>query len=251
MLLTTDRDDLPEIVDEIVEEAKELSSALAGLAISKSSAITSATVVTPALALDLGETSQPAPPVSPLAATSTVLLRVYEVEKPLKDTPAVLALGSSRAGPVILFAAPSARSHGKEYLSALTALVDHLESYGLGSDTALVMSPGSRAELDAALKLHADEQQEPTLVSDLSEFPPAQRLTQLELQSTRKTIIPLAVALRNSIPGLGGDPSVDLTADKKATAAHLHALVALWPDGNPPRAALKRVNEFLMSEARD
>jgi tRNA A64-2'-O-ribosylphosphate transferase len=35
---------------------------------------------------------------------------------------------------------------------------------------------------------------------------------------------------------------------KAEIADVLHGLVSLWPDGNPPRAALKRVNQYLMSE---
>ena len=36
---------------------------------------------------------------------------------------------------------------------------------------------------------------------------------------------------------------------KADIADRLHSLVARWPDGNPPRAALKRVNEYLMSRS--
>ncbi|RXK39878.1 hypothetical protein M231_02812 [Tremella mesenterica] len=39
----------------------------------------------------------------------------------------------------------------------------------------------------------------------------------------------------------------EVMVDKSSIADKLYKLVSLWPDGNPPRAALKRVNEILMS----
>ena len=54
--------------------------------------------------------------------------------------------------------------------------------------------------------------------------------------SARQTLIPLALAILCSVPYV----------DKHVVASQLHRLVALWPDGNPPRAALKRVNQVLM-----
>jgi hypothetical protein len=55
--------------------------------------------------------------------------------------------------------------------------------------------------------------------------------------------------------GSGGEESEksddeDELVDKALIASQLHSLVSLWPDGNPPRAALRRVNESLMSIQR-
>ncbi|KAL7421287.1 tRNA A64-2'-O-ribosylphosphate transferase [Cryptotrichosporon argae] len=63
-----------------------------------------------------------------------------------------------------------------------------------------------------------------------------------------KDVLALALALICAVPGLDEDPVARHT--KATIAERLQKLVSLWPEGNPPRAALKRINEFLMSPAR-
>lgn len=63
----------------------------------------------------------------------------------------------------------------------------------------------------------------------------------------KKTIIPLALVLILSIPDLSGESVGNV--GKAEIADVLNRIVCLWPDGNPPRAALRRVNEYLMSHA--
>ncbi|EIW65906.1 hypothetical protein TREMEDRAFT_35639 [Tremella mesenterica DSM 1558] len=67
----------------------------------------------------------------------------------------------------------------------------------------------------------------------------------------RRRIIPLALLALCSIPHLSqfspSQPQNEVLVDKSYIADMLYHLVSLWPDGNPPRAALKRVNEILMS----
>jgi len=81
------------------------------------------------------------------------------------------------------------------------------------------------------------------------------QLSPAELVDARKAIIPLALVLLCALPELASANSTS-SADipgpmtKAEIADELHKLVALWPDGNPPRAALRRVNEYLMSEGR-
>lgn len=251
-LLSSPREDLPALVDELVHEAKDLSSAMDGMNLGAGTepqphAGPEGTLVAAAMMVDLGHTSQPPPVTEPLQCTMEILLRVFEVEKPLKDIPYVLPLVGGPERPVVVFAAPSARSHQKEYVVALGDVVKYLNTKfpSLGREAKLLVSPGSRAELNTAVALFRTTDK--ASVTTPSKFASSQRLEPQELQTARKTIIPIAVAILCSLPKLGFESFDTQDIDKVTIASCLHSLVALWPNGNPPRAALKRVNEFLMS----
>jgi tRNA A64-2'-O-ribosylphosphate transferase len=243
-LLSADRDDLLALIDELVEDAG-VAWGMAALGIGASEMLGSATPVGPGLFLDIGPTSQPAENTSKPGG-SRLVVRVVELNKPIKDAPYIFPVNKDKSSPVIIFGMPSARSHAKEFLYALAALDVYLDGFPIGRGTDLVVSPGTRSELDKALEWHRSDKKEEAPETTLT---PVSAMAPGDLQSARKAILPLAIALLCSIPALSTDASAEI--DKSAVADHLHNLIALWPNGNPPRAALKRVNEFLMSDERE
>lgn len=245
-LLATPRDELPRAVDELVGE-KGITTAMQGTTLEdrdegRGDEFVGATAVSPGLVLDLGQPIRPGEEKAALPVT--VVVRIVEIEKPLKDAPYVLPLPTCPPSTVVA-AIPSSRAKGKEFLLALDELRAYVAS--AAEDGTVLLSPGCEEELEAALKQHrAPRTESPPVVACSS----AEHLSTAELTSAKKLLLPIAVSLLCSIPALGEELDEDEEVDKIVIADALHRLVALWPDGNPPRAALKRVNEFLMSERR-
>jgi tRNA A64-2'-O-ribosylphosphate transferase len=145
---------------------------------------------------------------------------------------------------------PNPRIDGKAYSKALAMVVDRVRL--LSASNSIIIRPLRLRDLEAEAArpapcdLGVDKDVAPT------------PLNATEITAARKIILPLLVALDCAL-GLHGDTeecdaSEDAgdgtleAVDKTVIADALHRLVALWPDGNPPRAALKRVNEVLMSK---
>lgn len=202
------------------------------------------TAVTGSLALDLGSPIRPSDEQAERPVTTVV--RVVETDRVVKDAPYVLPLAGPSGPSMAVLAIPSSRTKPKGYIEALDALREYVAA-SLPNGT-ILLSPGRDEELTAALEQH----QSPAPEVSKSPVPLArvEHLGDAQLQAAKKLILPIAVALLCSVPGLGEDLEEDEEVDKIVIADSLHKLVALWPDGNPPRAALKRVNEFLMSERR-
>lgn len=112
---------------------------------------------------------------------------------------------------------PNPRVDGKAYNAFLTEFIRQAKPM-----RSVIIRPISRSALDAARR-----GKQISLAVHPTELVPA-----------RKVVIPILVALVCSMRE---------NADKGVIADELHRLVSLWPDGNPPRAALKRVNDVLMS----
>lgn len=217
------------------------------------------------LALDIGapvdshkrevwQYSEPSP------ASLIRLIRVTQLEKPLKDIPCILPFSPREA----IIALPNPRTDSKPYTSALGSLVaDIRDRLSEGSIGCVVLLPGRRSDVDTAIQLYrnqettskqSDDQQrpEPRKESELVELD----MSPADLVDARKVIIPLALVLLCALPKLSAPDSPppsrpNAPVTKAIIANQLHRLVSRWPDGNPPRAALKRVNEYLMSEGRD
>ncbi|BEJ16370.1 hypothetical protein CspHIS471_0509750 [Cutaneotrichosporon sp. HIS471] len=245
-LLATPRDELPDAVDELVGE-KGLAAAMRGTTLDdqrggSADDFAGATAVSPGLVLDLGSPIRPGK--DEVGKPVTLVVRIIEIEKPLKNAPHVLPLPTSGYTTVVA-AIPSSRSKGKAFLLALDELRAHVTRTAEAGT--VLLSPGREEELDAALKQHHAPQTDPPAVVTLSS---AEHLLAGNLTSAKKLILPIAVSLLCSVPALGEELDDDEEVDKIVIADTLHKLVALWPDGNPPRAALKRVNEFLMSKRR-
>lgn len=248
-LLATPRDELPGAVDELVGE-KGLTAAMQGTTLEDredglADAFGGATAVSSGLVLDLGPTIRAGEEEA--AGPTAAIVRIVEIDKPLKDAPYVLPLATSGTSTVVA-AIPSSRAKGKEFLLALDELRAHVAGAAPGGT--VLLSPGRREELEAALEQYRAPPAPADSTPPVVVLPNADHLPTAELTSAKKLVLPVAVALLCSIPALGEDLDEDEEVDKIVIADALHKLVALWPDGNPPRAALKRVNEFLMSERR-
>ena len=202
------------------------------------------------LALDVG------PPVSSFSSgpwhfgdphhpEGILSVRVVMLEKVPKDLPYFFPHQSMKPTEAV-FALPNPRTDPKHYSQALGALVDHLRDHIASTrDCAVILRAGQQCDLDTAIRLQNDRS-----TSRDSDQPYPQLITSLSgLVEVRKAILPLALVLLCAIPQLVSETS-QAAVSKVEIADRLYGLVALWPDGNPPRAALKRVNEYLMSEGR-
>lgn len=200
------------------------------------------TKVHPTLALDLGHTSHVQ--VTYDVPRTWVTIRVIEVSKAYKG-PAVIPLSRHRDYPEVIFPVPCPRADPKAYGPALRSLEAYITSVNTsGVQPAIAIVVATRKQLDSAIVSCDDSiQDNGTDREELSPLLPAAELELAEIQAARKVIIPVAVVLLCRKSGR--------KVDKGVIASHLHQLVAMWPDGNPPRAALKRVNEYLMSEGRE
>lgn len=160
---------------------------------------------------------------------------IVTVDKPRKGESPIHHTSSHSS----IFACPSARSHPGAYTHALNDIVDHVEDL-LDEKLHIVLRPGSANQLEQAAALADGE----SLHFDDVALSPSDAV------EGRRTILPIALALLLSIPDLADSLGSRATVrvDKGIIADMLHQLVTLWPDGNPPRAALRRVNEYLMSK---
>ncbi|WVQ99686.1 hypothetical protein IAU59_006825 [Kwoniella sp. CBS 9459] len=271
-ILAKERDDLPGYVDELVLSAKTSKLDLApvsGELKDKAMAPTSRPIGIPdsksTIALDIGE---PISAQQEWVHPDSVELRVVEIDKYPKSRPYLLQ-GSKNA---FVLGAPSAKVKGKEYDTALRELIAFVRS----TRGSLVIRPGKLADLDRAVALYAESKtgrqaegqgqvDQPTMLPDHGDHELQEEIAIVPTASDRKLILPLALVIlcllptiddqrlssseRSSAQAQGGGGEA-IRIDKAYVADRLHQLVALWPDGNPPRAALKRVNEFLMGDGR-
>lgn len=249
-LLATPRDELPNAVDELVGDSS-LTSAMRDTTLEDrekqggGDEFAGATPVSAGLVLDLGPPIRPSEAEVDVDKPVAVVVRLVQVDRLDKDGQYVLPLSTSCGPPIVVLAIPSSRSRPKGYIEGLEALRDLVASRA--QEGTILLSPGSEEELEAALRQRGAPEGEGVSATNVES---ATSLSAANLQAAKKLILPIAVALLCSIPSLGEDLEEDEEVDKVVIADSLHKLVALWPDGNPPRAALKRVNEFLMSERR-
>nr|KIR46332.1 tRNA '-O-ribosylphosphate transferase [Cryptococcus bacillisporus CA1280] len=239
-LLSVERDDLPALVDRLVKSADPA----AGISTSpvncdlSSSELTGVPSPNSFMALDIGPPSMKAS----WSLSPSEVLRIVQVEKYPKNIPFLLAVYPSER----VLAVPSAKTGGKSYAIALRELVDYVKTVCIEQSKPIVLRPGKAADFQKAIAVGDNAQ---------AIDPAAIKITSpSSLAESRKIILPLALVILCAFPGISeystrsrpieGSLSKDLVTNK------LHGLVALWPDGNPPRVALKRVNEFLMGEAR-
>lgn len=251
-LLSLDRDELEQGVEDIIKE-DALRSGVDHLRLSDPIIETAAEGLGPSmltgipraesrLAVDLG------PPVTSATpwrapSSSPVTIWITEVTKSHTYPQTIYAMPASPARPQHLaLALPSPKADSWAYKAALTRLVSAVKPLLDVEEVSMVLRPGTTAHLDLfASPSHVKEDSGDSL-DRLS--PPS------DLVSSRKMILPLSLLLLCSFPALGGDEGSTGKLDKQAISGVLLSLVALWPDGNPPRAALKRVNEILLGSGR-
>nr|XP_018263047.1 uncharacterized protein I303_04537 [Kwoniella dejecticola CBS 10117]OBR85205.1 hypothetical protein I303_04537 [Kwoniella dejecticola CBS 10117] len=243
-LLRAERDDLVSIVDELI-----MASSLAKLSTSSTPSGFSSQYLegvpgpSSRIAVNLGQ------PISPSGwsydGQAYRTLRIVEYEKYPKDLPRLLKVPGNVSEDMILVVANS-KTEGKAYEQSIREIVTFIQD----NTTPVLLVAGHQDDVDklreyAISKVNGGDTA-PKRLND----PPQPSV------EGRKLILPILLALICSTANLEDTDiaSADVTdrtgLDKSDIAAKLHSLVSQWPDGNPPRSALKRVNEFLMSDGR-
>ena len=253
-----ERDDLPDEVDRLVDEAKASTTQLKSTGNKVHSSATGIPSPDSLLGLAIGPPVSAQPLWSPASPSGPSLI-VKVVEPSKADVPKspdddyILPLshrssdGSPDEAAVLVLADP--RAAGWAFGQGLQHAIRYLRPL-IGSGCRILLVPGSESDLRAAFHLRDSKKEDS---DDLVEALEKLTLANKPGVDDRKRVVPLAVALLCSIPELlPGDDTDTRTAvaegrvDKVIVGDMLHRLVALWPDANPPRAALKRINEVMM-----
>jgi tRNA A64-2'-O-ribosylphosphate transferase len=207
------------------------------------------------LALDVGPPVTPVEPWSPESETSgAVTIYVVEIAKGQSYSNTIYPFTTQGSSDVVV-AIPSPKTDSWGYRASLVKLVSYLRAI-LNDSTRIIIVPGTSEHLELAISLASTVQTSGSTTSPV-------RLNILakpaDMVSARKFVIPIALLLLCAYPGLSRGATEEAseeeedakeTLTKGQISSVLLSLVALWPDGNPPRAALKRVNEVLLSNPK-
>lgn len=207
------------------------------------------------LALDVGPPVTPVEPWSPESETSgAVTIYVVEIAKGQSYSNTIYPFTTQGSSDVVI-ALPSPKTDSWGYKACLIKLVSYLRDI-LTESTPVTLVPGTTEHLDLAICLASTLQTTETT-------PPPMRLDIVskpaDMVSARKFVIPIALLLLCAYAGLLRGATEEASEEeedaeeiltKGQISSVLLSLVALWPDGNPPRAALKRVNEVLLSNPK-
>lgn len=245
-LLALDRDELDDGVNEVTAHAA-IETGMSAMSLgsndpASSKAMTGAPSSSSRLALDLG------PPVHPVDSWThgdyreSITIWVTEVAKSQAYPEIIYTFPATGRPTDIAMAVPSAKTDSWAHKAALVKLIAFLRPH-TQDETCLVLRRGTTAHLDLLIDTKEADGDTAARLAGLPTAP--------DLVSARKTILPVALLLLCSFPQL--DPDTSGTAEelsKSSISTVLLSLVALWPDGNPPRAALKRVNEILLTSSK-
>jgi len=238
MLLNLDRDEL----DEGLETAKTRSTSLeADLGKLNLESQTGPTVEqafgvpgpTSRLGLDIG------PPISPAQVWSADMstgLTIYIVGVPKAQAFSDIIYTHSSLPRLIVFALPSPKIDSWAYKDALTKLLTAVRPR-IDQSTNILLVAGTTEHIDLITKSQEKDDSLPRTSASL----PAP----VDVVGSRKLVIPVALLLLCAFP-LEESIAAEEDLTKGSISNVLLSLVALWPDSNPPRAALKRVNEVLL-----
>lgn len=252
-LLKLDRDELDDGLETAKSRSDGLTAGLEDLSLGNghgqtdhrmfvtndSSQLVGAPRPTSRLGLDIG------PPVSPVdvwdAELSSKATTVYVVGIPKAQAyPGTIYTHTSHPLHLVV-ALPSPKIDSWAYKDALAILAKAIRQ-DLDPSTAILLRPGTTHHLDQVIS--TNEKNADSLPQRLQVLAPPE-----DTVSSRKTIIPIALLLLCAF-SLDGQLADDDELTKGMISAVLLSLVGLWPDSNPPRAALKRVNEVLLSRER-
>ena len=235
-MLSLDRDELENGLEEAKSRSDNLIADLGKLDLDGQPSPLAAVVGAPGpssrLGLDIG---QPISPVQSWLADPSSTLTIYIVGIEKAQLYPDIIYSHSSIPDTIVFALPSPKIDSWAYKDALRRLVTTIRPL-LETSTRILLKPGSTNHIDLIIKsADKDDSLSPT-------FEGLPRL--VDQEGSRKTIIPIALLLLCSF-SLNNVVQVDALT-KGGISNVLLSLVALWPESNPPRAALKRVNEVLL-----
>jgi tRNA A64-2'-O-ribosylphosphate transferase len=237
MLLSLDRDEL----DEGLEVAKTRSTSLEvdleklnlGSQPPTLEHVIGAPRPTSRLGLDVG------PPISPVQtwkADMSTVLTIYIVGISKAQAFPNIVYSHLSLPNIIVFALPSPKIDSWAYKDALAKLLAAVRPM-IDQSTYILLKAGTTEHIDLITKSQEKDDSFPKTLGSL----PAP----VDTVGSRKTVIPIALLLLCAFP-LDENVPTETGLTKGSISNVLLSLVALWPDSNPPRAALKRVNEVLL-----
>lgn len=248
MLLRMDRGDLAAGLQDLQDDTTSLQTGMMGLKLDHNEvpprdtthSLTGVPTSNSRLAADLGTPVIHVNEWTPPHSARVITIWVLEVTKS-KYPETIYSHRNDGEITHIGLALPSPKSDSWAYKSALVKLVAVLESFL--DDHSVVVRPATSDRL----VLLATPPKEPQV--DIDDHLNALEGPRDEV-SSRKSFIPILLLLMCSFPDLYTSGVGDGNLDKARISSVLLSLVGLWPDGNPPRAALKRVNEILLGSGK-
>ena len=185
------------------------------------------------LGLDIGT---PISPVEAWKADIPTVLTIYIVGIPKAQAFPNIVYTYSSLPNIVVFALPSPKVDSWAFKDALTKLVAVVRLL-VDQSTAILLRAGTTEHIDLITK---SKEQDESLRPAVEALPaPADAV------GSSKMVIPIALLLLCAFP-LDENIAAEAGLTKGSISNVLLSLVALWPDSNPPRAALKRVNEVLL-----
>jgi tRNA A64-2'-O-ribosylphosphate transferase len=238
MLLSLDRDELDEGLEAAKSRSISLEADLEKLDLGSQPGSTLEQAVgaprqTSRLGLYIG------PPISPVQtwkADSATVLTIYIVGISKAQAFPNIIYSHPSLPHIIVFALPSPKIDSWAYKDALVKLLAALRLL-FDQSTKVLLKSGTTEHIDLITK---SQEQDDSLSQRLRSLSPP-----IDPVGSRKTVIPIALLLLCAFP-LDESVAAEASLTKGSISNVLLSLVALWPDSNPPRAALKRVNEVLL-----
>ena len=185
------------------------------------------------LGLDIG------PPVSPVQAWSadrSTVLTIYIVGISKAQAFSDIVYSHPSLPKIIVFALPSPKIDSWAFKDALSKLLTAIRPL-IDQSTNILLKAGTTEHIDLITQ---SREKDDSLPEPLRSLP-----APVDTVGSRKTVIPIALLLLCAFR-LDESIAAEAGLTKGVISNVLLSLVALWPDSNPPRAALKRVNEVLL-----
>ena len=185
------------------------------------------------LGLDVG------PPISPVQtwkADMSTVLKIYIVGISKAQAFPNIIYSHPSLPNIIVFALPSPKIDSWAFKDALAKLLAAVRPM-IDQPTYILLKAGTTEHIDLITKAQGKD----------DSFRPAFEAlpAPVDTVGSRKMVIPIALLLLCAFP-LDENVPTEKGLTKGSISNVLLSLVALWPDSNPPRAALNRVNEVLL-----
>lgn len=188
------------------------------------------------LGLDIG---RPVSPVQTWKAGLSSILTIYIVGIAKAQAYPDIIYSQPALPRHVVFALPSPKIDSWAYKNALTKLVATIRPL-IYQSTNILLKAGTTDHLDLIMRF---EEKDNSHLPQFMAIP-----APVDVVGSRKMVIPIALLL---LCAFSLDDEIQVEEMTKGSISNvLLSLVALWPDSNPPRAALKRVNEVLLGRDR-
>lgn len=237
ILLSLDRDELDEGLETARKRSTSVEADLEKLNLGSQPSTFEQAVGAPRqtsrLGLDIGA---PISPVEAWKADMSTALTIYIVGISKAQASPDIVYTHPSLPQIIVFALPSPKIDSWAYKDALTRLLAAIRPL-IDQSTNILLKAGTTEHIDLMTR---SKEQDDSLRPAVDALPaPADTV------GSRKMVIPIALLLLCAFP-LDENIAAEAGLTKGSISNGLLSLVALWPDSNPPRAALKRVNEVLL-----